>query len=117
MQDENTANPPCILRNTLDFQFQIAWQLLDLHLTGLQDEEFFWRPASKGLHVYRESGIWRAEWPESEEYDIGPAQHILADMAYHLLVDDGAEPFVRKLGDDPQRYPFCWKRSRGQRAD
>ncbi|MHA2856195.1 DinB family protein [Paenibacillus lautus] len=82
MQDKNTAKPPCILRNTLDFQFQIAWQMLDLHLTGLQDEEFFWRPASKGLHVYREYGIWRAEWPESEEYDIGPPS--ISWLTWHI---------------------------------
>ncbi len=35
-----------------------------------QDEEYFWRPAAKGLHVSDESGTWRADCPESESYDI-----------------------------------------------
>lgn len=116
MQDENTANPPCILRNTLDFQFQIAWQLLDLHLTGLQDEEFL-AACLEGASCLSRIRNLACGMAGIRGVRHRPAQHILADMAYHLLVDDGAEPFVRKLGDDPQRYPFCWKRSRGQRAD
>lgn len=85
MQDgQYSSNPTGVIRSTLDFQFQIAWQMLDLHLTGLQDEEFQWRPASKGLHVYHESGtgIWRAEWPESEEYGIGPPN--ISWLTWHI---------------------------------
>ena len=45
MQDgKYSPNPTGVIRSTLDFQFQIAWQMLDLHLTGLHDEEFHWRP-------------------------------------------------------------------------
>lgn len=85
MQDgQYSSNPMGVIRSTLDFQFQIAWQMLDLHLTGLQDEEFQWRPASNGLHVYHESGtgIWRAEWPESEEYGIGPPN--ISWLTWHI---------------------------------
>lgn len=83
MQDgKYSPNPTGVIRSTLDFQFQIAWQMLDLHLTGLQDEEFHWRPAAKGLHVYRDSGIWLAEWPESEEYGIGPPS--ISWLTWHI---------------------------------
>lgn len=53
-----------------------------MHLAGLEDEEYFWRPADKGLHIHNESGTWRADWPESEEYDIGPPS--IAWLTWHI---------------------------------
>ena len=54
-------------------QFETAWLLTDLHLTGLGTEECLWRPASQGMHVHRAAdGTWRADWPEHERYDLGP---------------------------------------------
>ncbi|MBB6672227.1 DinB family protein [Cohnella nanjingensis] len=70
------------IRSTLHFQFQISWQLLDYHLDGLRDEEYLWRPAAKGLHISKESGVWRADWPESESYDIGPPS--IAWLTWHI---------------------------------
>ena len=60
MQDgKYSPNPTGVIRSTLDFQFQIAWQMLDLHLTGLHDEEFHWRPLWGSMFtVILESG-WR----------------------------------------------------------
>lgn len=70
------------IRQSLEFQFQISWQLLQYHLDGLQDEEFEWRPADKGLHIWREAGSWRADWPDTESYDIGPPS--IAWLTWHI---------------------------------
>jgi len=61
-------------RDTLRRQFEIAWALTSYHLNGLTTEECLWRPASVGLHIHRSpDGTWRADWPDREGYDIGPA--------------------------------------------
>jgi hypothetical protein len=70
------------IRSTLDGQFQLAWKLLDLHLTGLGDEECLWRPAATGLHVFSDDGVWRADWPETESYSLGPAS--IAWLTWHI---------------------------------
>ena len=54
-------------------QFDIAWKLASFHLEGLTTEECLWQPADKGPHVRKDaSGVWRADWPEHEGYDLGP---------------------------------------------
>jgi hypothetical protein len=64
-------------------QLDTAWQLTDYHLTGLTTAECLWRPAPVGLHVHRAAdGTWRADWPEREGYDIGPAS--IAWLTWHL---------------------------------
>ncbi|WP_051251388.1 DinB family protein [Paenibacillus harenae] len=82
MNDNNIQKSTSSIRDTLNFQLQISWQILDIHLTGLTDDEYHWRPAAKGLHVSNESGVWRADWPESEAYDIGPAN--IAWLTWHI---------------------------------
>lgn len=82
MNDKHIQSTSDCIRNTLNFQFQISWSLLEIHLASLKDEEYLWRPASKGLHVFNESGVWRADWPESEAYDIGPAS--IAWLTWHI---------------------------------
>lgn len=71
------------LRNLINFQFDISWQLLEYHLNGLNDEECLWKPQGGGLHVQCEAGQWRADWPESESYDIGPPS--IAWPAWHII--------------------------------
>lgn len=44
------------VQGVLQFQYQISCQILDIHLTGLEDDEYYWRPASIGLHLINESG-------------------------------------------------------------
>jgi hypothetical protein len=70
------------IRDILDGQLNVAWKLLDLHLTGLTDEECLWRPAARGLHVLNDSGTWRAEWPETEAYATGPPS--IAWLTWHI---------------------------------
>ncbi|WP_164017771.1 DinB family protein [Pyxidicoccus trucidator] len=70
-------------RGYLSRQFEIAWMLTSYHLDGLSTEECLWRPAPQGLHVHpAPDGTWRADWPEREGYDIGPAS--IAWVTWHI---------------------------------
>ena len=77
-----TKGPKGAIREVLEDQLRMAWALLGLHLTGLSDEECLWRPAERGLHVFHDSGIWRAEWPETEAYEAGPPS--IAWLTWHI---------------------------------
>ncbi|MFY0581170.1 DinB family protein [Cystobacter fuscus] len=71
------------VRGYLLRQFETAWSLTQYHLNGLTTEECLWRPAPKGLHVHQSpEGRWLADWPEREDYDIGPAS--IAWLTWHL---------------------------------
>ncbi|MHA7630456.1 DinB family protein [Corallococcus sp. M7] len=71
------------LRSVLLTQLDTAWALTQYHLNGLTTRECLLRPARKGLHVEQgQDGVWRAEWPESEGYDIGPAS--IAWLTWHM---------------------------------
>lgn len=64
-------------------QFETAWKLTSYHLEGLTTEECLWHPARKGLHVHQlPDGSWRADWPDREGYDIGPAS--IAWLTWHM---------------------------------
>jgi len=70
-------------RDLLVRQFDIAWSLTSYHLDGLGTDECLWRPARSGLHVHQHAdGKWRADWPEHERYDLGPAS--IAWLTWHL---------------------------------
>lgn len=70
------------LRDTLLRQFEIAWALTTYHLEGLTTEECLWRPAARGLHVHLRDGIFHADWPEHEGYDLGPSS--IAWLTWHM---------------------------------
>lgn len=71
------------MKELLLAQLEIAWGLLELHLRDLEDEECLWRPAGGvGLHVRSDGAAWRADWPERETYDIGPAS--IAWLTWHI---------------------------------
>jgi hypothetical protein len=71
------------VRDYLLRQFETAWSLTQFHLNGLTTEECLWRPAHQGLHVHQApDGRWRADWPEREDYDIGPPS--IAWLTWHL---------------------------------
>jgi hypothetical protein len=71
------------LRDALLRQFDIAWALAEYHLNELTNEECLWRPAPKGLHVYEQEGVWRADWPEHDGYDLGPSS--MAWITWHIV--------------------------------
>lgn len=73
------------LKSVLLRQHDMAWHLLSLHLGALTTEACLWRPGGEtGLHVHRgPDGRWRADWPEHEGYDIGPAS--LGWLSWHLI--------------------------------
>lgn len=64
----------------------MAWRLLSHHLAALTTEACLWRPGrDRGLHVYQDEDRrkWRADWPKTEGYDIGPPS--LAWQSWHLI--------------------------------
>ncbi|HEY3815391.1 MAG TPA: DinB family protein [Caulobacteraceae bacterium] len=63
-------------------QYDTAWKLAAHHLTDIGADEWAWRPAAKGLHVVEEPGGLRGEWPEREDYDIGPPS--LPWLVWHI---------------------------------
>jgi DinB superfamily len=76
----SAANP---LRSTLLAQLDIAWALTCYHLESLTTEECLRRPGRQGLEVARGAdGLWRAQWPEHEGYDLGPAS--VGWLTWHL---------------------------------
>lgn len=71
------------IRDTLLRQFETATALTNYHLDGLTTAECLWRPANAGLHVHQGSdGLWRADWPEHERYDLGPPS--IAWTTWHM---------------------------------
>jgi hypothetical protein len=70
-------------RDYLIRQFETAWKLTSFHLDRLGTEECLWRPAREGLHVHRgDDGMWRADWPDHERYDLGPSS--IAWITWHV---------------------------------
>ena len=64
-------------------QHETAWKLAAYHLNGLTTAECLWRPAAVGLHLSQTAdGRWQADWPEREDYDIGPPS--IGWLTWHL---------------------------------
>ena len=88
-------------------QFETAWALTDHHLQGLTTSECMWRPANKCLHISKDpEGGWRADWPETEDYTIGPPS--IAWTTWHILF--WWETVLCHLEDrpPPQRESILW---------
>ena len=65
-------------------QFDIAWSLATYHLNGLTTEECLWAPAKRSIRLHQsEAGIWVADWPSEETYNIGPAS--IGWTTWHML--------------------------------
>ena len=71
-----------LMQGNLATQLETPWRLLELHLTGLDDDELLWRPASVGLHVHESPTGWTADWPDREDYDVGPPS--IAWLTWHI---------------------------------
>lgn len=73
------------LKSVLLLQHDMAWKLASHHLDGLTTEACLWRPGGDtGLHVREgNDGLWRADWPDHESYDIGPAS--IGWITWHML--------------------------------
>ncbi|MDR1958633.1 MAG: DinB family protein [Planctomycetaceae bacterium] len=79
MKDNNSED----IRNAILFQFDMAWQLLEYHFVDIDDDECLWKPCENGLHVYCENGVWRADFPTREGYDVGPPS--IAWITWHII--------------------------------
>jgi DinB superfamily len=48
-------------------QFDLAWALADLHLSGLAEDDVLWEPATLCWTVRPDSsGVWRPDWADVE---------------------------------------------------
>ncbi len=84
MNDKEMKIAANSLRDTLNFQFDISWKMMEIHLNSLvDDEELLWRPTTRGLHVVNRLGVWYADWPDTETYDIGPPS--IAWLTWHII--------------------------------
>jgi hypothetical protein len=70
------------VRDLLVWQLDLTCKLADIHLAGLTTEECLWRPAAQGLHVRQIDGLWVADWPAHEGYDLGPPS--IAWVTWHI---------------------------------
>lgn len=49
------------------WQFDLVWELADLHLSALSDDDFLWEPAGLTWTVRPDPlGIWRPDWADTE---------------------------------------------------
>lgn len=69
-------------RETLLRQHTIAWALMEFHLRDLTTSECLWRPTPVGPHVALREGVWVADWPDREDYDIGAPS--IAWLTWHV---------------------------------
>jgi hypothetical protein len=53
------------------------------HVDDLCDEETLWCKKQEGLQIRNDAGQWKADWPESEEYKIGPPS--IAWTLWHIM--------------------------------
>ena len=66
------------------WQFDLTWSLLDLHLSGLTEDEVLWEPAPGVWTVRRQpDGRWLPDWVEPEP-DPPPSSSI-AWITWHVL--------------------------------
>jgi hypothetical protein len=64
-------------------QLDVAWRLTSHHLDGLTTAECLWSPASRGPRLLEtRPGVWHAELPEHERYELGPAS--IGWLSWHL---------------------------------
>lgn len=77
------ANNLQALRENLLFQFDIAKQMLNYHLTDLGQEEYMWQAVPSSLHIQPKEGKWVADWPETESYEIGTPS--IAWTMWHII--------------------------------
>lgn len=71
-----------VLIDNIKFQFGISKQLLDYHLSTLNQEEYLWRSPNCGLYIQEIDGKWYANFPENETYDIGTPS--IAWILWHI---------------------------------
>ena len=71
------------MKKEILFQLDIAWQLFDYHCHNLSEEEAMWCKTNQGLQIRKVNGVWRADWPDTESYTIGPAS--ISWIMWHII--------------------------------
>lgn len=71
------------MKKEILFQLDIAWQLFEYHCHNLSEEEAMWCKTNQGLQIRKVNGVWRADWPDTESYTIGPAS--ISWIMWHII--------------------------------
>lgn len=71
------------MKKQILFQLDMCWQLYNYHMETLTDEEALWVFDADGLQVREKSSTWKADWPHTEAYEIGPAS--IAWILWHII--------------------------------
>jgi DinB superfamily len=76
-----------VLRPELElirWQFDLTWSLLDLHLSGLTEQQTLWEPAPGAWTVRRQpDGRWLPDWVEPEPEP--PPSSSIGWVTWHVL--------------------------------
>ena len=72
------------MNDELLWQFDLTWELADLHLAALVEDDFLWEPAPLCWTLRPDTdGVWRPDWADSEPDPI-PVPTI-AWLTWHVL--------------------------------
>ena len=71
------------MKDEILFQLNIAWELFLYHCKDLSEKEAMWCKTASGLQIQNVDGEWVSDWPDTEEYRIGPSS--IAWTLWHIL--------------------------------
>ena len=71
------------MKKEILFQLDISWQLFEYHCHDLSEEEAMWCKTPQGLQIRKKDDCWIADWPDTEDYKIGPSS--IAWIMWHIL--------------------------------
>ncbi len=71
------------MKDKILFQLDMVWQLFQYHCEDLKEPETDWCRTQDGLQVRKKEAVWIPDWPETEEYTIGPAS--IGWTLWHIL--------------------------------
>ncbi|MDO5601185.1 MAG: DinB family protein [Oscillospiraceae bacterium] len=71
------------MKNEILFQLDIVWQLFLYHCGDLSEKEAMWCKTQQGLQIRQTNDTWAPDWPETENYTIGPSS--IAWTLWHIL--------------------------------
>ncbi|MCU6733663.1 DinB family protein [Diplocloster agilis] len=71
------------MKKEILFQLDIVWQLFEYHCHDLSEKEAMWCKTFQGLQIRKSDDKWEADWPDTENYAIGPAS--IAWIMWHII--------------------------------
>ena len=82
------------MKKEILFQFDIAWQLFEYHCQNLNDDEALWCINENGLQIRKKDTTWIPDWPDTEDYAIGPSSISLRSLCSKLSAARSTNEFL-----------------------